>query len=211
MSVKMSVKSFEEAANHNLNIMTKDFISALWNEGVEELAEQVLSYLDGGSLAKAGAVCQTWKDVIDSLDIILWKQLLLGKIQLNPVWKRLFKKQKEDREKLSCPLVEFSSYRYLYNSIFKEVSKLEQNWISGKHEKREKEISQLCKRLQVNCDKIFGIPVASRNEIVFWDRATLDCAGSVATSDGTPIYCFQCGDDVIMASTGDDCAIDQKN
>lgn len=197
----MCTKTSNEASYLN-NRFSKDFISILWNGGVGEIVEQVLSYLDVNSLAKAGAVCQTWKDAVDSLDIFLWKQLLLRKIRFNSIWRKLYiEKQRCEKQKFQS--LENSSYRDLCILISTEVNNLENNWISGKHQRREKRIPELCKRLQLNSEKVFAIPVARRNEILFWDRATLKYEGYVATAERTAIYCFRCNDYVIVASIGD--------
>ena len=45
-----------------------DFISSLLCIGLEEIAENILSYLDDRSLARTAAVCQEWRSFVEVSD-----------------------------------------------------------------------------------------------------------------------------------------------
>ena len=56
-------------------------------QGVDHIAENILSYLDARSLCAAELVCKEWQRVIS--EGMLWKKLIERMVRTDPLWKGL--------------------------------------------------------------------------------------------------------------------------
>jgi len=56
-------------------------------QGLDHIAETILSYLDAKSLCAAELVCKEWNRVIS--DAMLWKKLIERKVRTDSLWKGL--------------------------------------------------------------------------------------------------------------------------
>lgn len=60
------------------------FLSA---QGLDHIAENILSFLDARSLCSAELVCKEWQRVIS--EGMLWKKLIERMVRTDPLWKGL--------------------------------------------------------------------------------------------------------------------------
>lgn len=56
-------------------------------QGLDHIAENILSYLDARSLCAAELVCKEWQRVIS--EGMLWKKLIERMVRTDPLWKGL--------------------------------------------------------------------------------------------------------------------------
>ena len=61
----------------------------LWTpaQGLDHIAENILSFLDARSLCSAELVCKEWQRVIS--EGMLWKKLIERMVRTDPLWKGL--------------------------------------------------------------------------------------------------------------------------
>lgn len=56
-------------------------------QGLDHIAENILSFLDAQSLCSAELVCKEWQRVIS--EGMLWKKLIERMVRTDPLWKGL--------------------------------------------------------------------------------------------------------------------------
>lgn len=56
-------------------------------QGLDHIAENILSFLDARSLCSAELVCKEWQRVIS--EGMLWKKLIERMVRTDPLWKGL--------------------------------------------------------------------------------------------------------------------------
>ena len=97
------------------------FLVAL--QGLDHVAENILSFLDAKSLCAAGAVSKEWARVIS--EGMLWKKLIERKVNTDSLWKGLADRRNwiqylfKPKPGESHPPHSF--YRGLYPSIIKDI------------------------------------------------------------------------------------------
>lgn len=64
-----------------------DCLSFFAEQGLDHIAENILSYLDARSLCAAELVCKEWQRVIS--EGMLWKKLIERMVRTDPLWKGL--------------------------------------------------------------------------------------------------------------------------
>lgn len=62
-------------------------LSSLSAQGLDHIAENILSFLDARSLCSAELVCKEWQRVIS--EGMLWKKLIERMVRTDPLWKGL--------------------------------------------------------------------------------------------------------------------------
>ena len=92
-------------------------------QGLDHVAENILSFLDAKSLCAAGAVSKEWARVIS--EGMLWKKLIERKVNTDSLWKGLADRRNwiqylfKPKPGESHPPHSF--YRGLYPSIIKDI------------------------------------------------------------------------------------------
>lgn len=90
------LKSFQFCRKHALSYSSA-FFSA---QGLDHIAENILSFLDARSLCSAELVCKEWQRVIS--EGMLWKKLIERMVRTDPLWKGLSERHQwwEQEERL---------------------------------------------------------------------------------------------------------------
>ena len=100
--LKILQKIFNEMSHYSLSqveglltpMLQRDFISMLPLHGVTNIAEEILTYLDAGSLSAAEQVSPAWKQVI--MKGFLWKRLIERKIKEDTMWCGLAEREEDE-------------------------------------------------------------------------------------------------------------------
>ena len=104
-------------------------------QGLDHVAENILSFLDARSLCYAGSVSREWSRVIS--EGMLWKKLIERKVNTDSLWKGLADRrgwiQYLFKPKPGESHPPHSFYRRLYPSIINDIDTIEDNWRCGKH------------------------------------------------------------------------------
>lgn len=66
---------------------TQLLLSVSLAQGLDHIAENILSFLDARSLCSAELVCKEWQRVIS--EGMLWKKLIERMVRTDPLWKGL--------------------------------------------------------------------------------------------------------------------------
>eukprot|EP00795_Rhopilema_esculentum_P012127 gene12127-2731_t len=184
-------------------MLQRDFISALPERGLDQVAEKVLSYLDAVSLRNAELVCKEWYRVIS--EGMLWKKLIQRKVKTDPLWQGLSERRGWSHSLWrSIPGYDHTHYRRLYPSIIKDIESLELNWRSGKHSlqkivcRSENIKGVYC--LQYDEQKI--VSGLRDNTIKIWDRESLECS-KVLTGHTGSVLCLQYDEKIIVTGSSD--------
>ena len=112
---KYTVQRVETLNVADLNVVTM--------QGLDHVAENILSFLDAKSLCAAGAVSKEWARVIS--EGMLWKKLIERKVNTDSLWKGLADRRNwiqylfKPKPGESHPPHSF--YRGLYPSIIKDI------------------------------------------------------------------------------------------
>ncbi|CAL8095181.1 unnamed protein product [Calicophoron daubneyi] len=69
------------------SLLQRDFISLLYTRSYQNIAEEILSFLDADSLAAAESVCSIWRDVI--LQGRLWQRLIQYRAKQDCMWRQV--------------------------------------------------------------------------------------------------------------------------
>ncbi|KAK7815965.1 hypothetical protein U0070_014178 [Myodes glareolus] len=115
-------------------MLQRDFITALPEQGLDHIAENILSYLDARSLCAAELVCKEWQRVIS--EGMLWKKLIERMVRTDPLWKGLSERRGWDQYLFKNRPTDGppnSFYRSLYPKIIQDIETIESNWRCGRH------------------------------------------------------------------------------
>jgi len=188
-------------------MLQRDFISLLPKQGLDHLAENILSFLDAKSLSAAQRVCKGWLNVIS--EGMLWKKLIERKVLTDSLWKGLAERRhwiqylfKPKPGAEPHPGHEF--YRKLYPNIIKDIENIEDNWKCGKHNLQRincrSENSKGVYCLQYDDQKI--VSGLRDNTIKIWERSTLSCLNVLNGHTGS-VLCLQYDERVIVSGSSD--------
>uniref|UniRef100_A0A2K6NJH8 Anaphase-promoting complex subunit 4-like WD40 domain-containing protein n=1 Tax=Rhinopithecus roxellana TaxID=61622 RepID=A0A2K6NJH8_RHIRO len=160
--------------------LQQDFIAALPEQGLDHIAENILSYLDARSLCAA--------------ELKLIEQM----VTTDPLWKGLSERRGGDqylfknRPTASPPN---SFYRSLYPKIIQDIETIESTWQCGRQSLQRiqyrSENSKGIYALQYNDEKIISGP--QDNSIKIWDKTNLECS----------VLCLQYDEHVIVTGSSD--------
>lgn len=175
-------------------------------EGLEHIAENILTYLDADSLKSAELVCKEWLRVIS--DRMLWKKLIERKVRTAVLWRGLSERREwiqylfKPRPGTLHPPHAF--YRSLYPRITNDIESIENNWRNGHHMLKRincrSENSKGVYCLQYDEDKI--VSGLRDNTIKIWDRSDLQCVKTLTGHTGS-VLCLQYDDKVIISGSSD--------
>uniref|UniRef100_W5MTZ4 F-box and WD repeat domain containing 11a n=1 Tax=Lepisosteus oculatus TaxID=7918 RepID=W5MTZ4_LEPOC len=115
-------------------MLQRDFITALPAQGLDHIAENILSFLDARSLCAAELVCKEWQRVIS--EGMLWKKLIERMVRTDPLWKGLSERHQWEKYLFKNRTTEVppnSYYRSLYPKIIQDIETIEANWRCGRH------------------------------------------------------------------------------
>ncbi|XP_016118897.1 F-box/WD repeat-containing protein 11-like, partial [Sinocyclocheilus grahami] len=147
-------------------------------QGLDHIAENILSFLDARSLCSAELVCKEWQRVIS--EGMLWKKLIERMVRTDPLWKGLSERHQWEKYLFKNRTTEVppnSYYRSLYPKIIQDIETIEANWRCGRHNLQRiqcrSENSKGVYCLQYDDEKI--ISGLRDNSIKIWDKQTLDC------------------------------------
>ncbi|KAB5543243.1 hypothetical protein PHYPO_G00076890, partial [Pangasianodon hypophthalmus] len=159
-------------------MLQRDFITALPAQGLDHIAENILSFLDARSLCSAELVCKEWQRVIS--EGMLWKKLIERMVRTDPLWKGLSERHQWEKYLFKNRTTEVppnSYYRSLYPKIIQDIETIEANWRCGRHNLQRiqcrSENSKGVYCLQYDDDKI--ISGLRDNSIKIWDKQSLEC------------------------------------
>uniref|UniRef100_A0A8C5XIU0 F-box domain-containing protein n=1 Tax=Microcebus murinus TaxID=30608 RepID=A0A8C5XIU0_MICMU len=162
-------------------MLQQDFITTLPEQGLDDKAENILSYLDARSLCAAELVCKEWQQVIS--EGMLWKKLIERMVRIDPLWKGLSERRGWDQ------------YLSLYPKIIQDIETIESNWWCGRHNLQriqcQSENSKGVYCLQYDDEKIIN------NSIKIWDKTSLECL-KVLTGHTGSVLCLQYDECVII-------------
>uniref|UniRef100_A0A2K5NAQ2 F-box domain-containing protein n=1 Tax=Cercocebus atys TaxID=9531 RepID=A0A2K5NAQ2_CERAT len=177
--------------SHLKPMLQRDFIAALPEQGLDHIAENILSYLDARSLCAAELVCKEWQRVIS--ERMLWKKLIERMGRTDPLWKGLSERRGWDqylfknRPTASPPN---SFYGSLYPKIIQDIETIESTWHLQRIQYRS-ENSKGIYALQYNDEKILSGP--QDNSIKIWDKTSLECS----------VLCLQYEERVIVTGSSE--------
>ncbi|GCC18013.1 hypothetical protein chiPu_0017765, partial [Chiloscyllium punctatum] len=115
-------------------MLQRDFITALPAQGLDHIAENILSYLDAKSLCAAEVVCKEWQRVIG--EGMLWKKLIERMVRTDPLWRGLAERRGWEQYLFKNRPADGppnSFYRGLYPKIIQDIETIESNWRCGRH------------------------------------------------------------------------------
>ncbi|XP_016305822.1 F-box/WD repeat-containing protein 11-like isoform X3 [Sinocyclocheilus anshuiensis] len=186
-------------------MLQRDFITALPAQGLDHIAENILSFLDARSLCSAELVCREWQRVIS--DGMLWKKLIEKMVRTDPLWKGLSERHQWEKYLFKNRTNEVppnSYYHSLYPKIIQDIETIEANWRCGRHNLQRiqcrSENSKGVYCLQYDDDKI--ISGLRDNSIKIWDKQSLECL-KVLTGHTGSVLCLQYDDRVIVTGSSD--------
>ncbi|XP_073476850.1 F-box/WD repeat-containing protein 11 isoform X2 [Aquarana catesbeiana] len=186
-------------------MLQRDFITALPEQGLEHIAENILSYLDARSLCAAELVCKEWQRVIS--EGMLWKKLIERMVRTDPLWKGLSERRGWDQYLFKNRPTDGppnSFYRSLYPKIIEDIETIEANWRCGRHNLQRiqcrSENSKGVYCLQYDDEKI--ISGLRDNSIKIWDKTTLECL-KILTGHTGSVLCLQYDERVIVTGSSD--------
>uniref|UniRef100_A0A2K5YVC7 F-box domain-containing protein n=1 Tax=Mandrillus leucophaeus TaxID=9568 RepID=A0A2K5YVC7_MANLE len=183
--------------SHLKPMLQRDFIAALPEQGLDHIAENILSYLDARSLCAAELVCKEWQRVIS--ERMLWKKLIERMGRTDPLWKGLSERRGgwdqylfKNRPTASPPN---SFYGSLYPKIIQDIETIESTWQCGRHSLQRiqyrSENSKGIYALQYSDEKIISGP--QDNSIKIWDKTSLECS----------VLCLQYDERVIVTGSSE--------
>ncbi|KAG2455651.1 FBW1B protein, partial [Polypterus senegalus] len=186
-------------------MLQRDFITALPAQGLDHIAENILSFLDARSLCAAELVCKEWQRVIS--EGMLWKKLIERMVRTDPLWKGLSERHQWEKYLFKNRTTEIppnSYYRSLYPKIIQDIETIEANWRCGRHNLQRiqcrSENSKGVYCLQYDDDKI--ISGLRDNSIKIWDKQTLECL-KILTGHTGSVLCLQYDERVIVTGSSD--------
>ncbi|XP_029769611.1 F-box/WD repeat-containing protein 11 [Terrapene carolina triunguis] len=186
-------------------MLQRDFITALPEQGLDHIAENILSYLDARSLCAAELVCKEWQRVIS--EGMLWKKLIERMVRTDPLWKGLSERRGWDQYLFKNRPTDGppnSFYRSLYPKIIQDIETIESNWRCGRHNLQRiqcrSENSKGVYCLQYDDEKI--ISGLRDNSIKVWSTSTCEF---VRTLNGHKrgIACLQYRDRLVVSGSSD--------
>uniref|UniRef100_A0A8C1LRI2 F-box/WD repeat-containing protein 11 n=1 Tax=Cyprinus carpio TaxID=7962 RepID=A0A8C1LRI2_CYPCA len=185
-------------------MLQRDFITALPAQGLDHIAENILSFLDARSLCSAELVCKEWQRVIS--EGMLWKKLIERMVRTDPLWKGLSERHQEKYlfKNRTTEVPPNSYYRSLYPKIIQDIETIEANWRCGRHNLQRiqcrSENSKGVYCLQYDDEKI--ISGLRDNSIKIWDKQTLECL-KILTGHTGSVLCLQYDERVIVTGSSD--------
>ncbi|XP_048839130.1 F-box and WD repeat domain-containing 11-B-like isoform X1 [Brienomyrus brachyistius] len=186
-------------------MLQRDFITALPAQGLDHIAENILSFLDARSLCAAELVCKEWQRVIS--EGMLWKKLIERMVRTDALWKGLSERHHWEKYLFKNRTAEVppnSYYHSLYPKIIQDIETIEANWRCGRHNLQRiqcrSENSKGVYCLQYDDDKI--ISGLRDNSIKIWDKQTLECL-KVLTGHTGSVLCLQYDERVIVTGSSD--------
>ncbi|KAG9335351.1 hypothetical protein JZ751_005353 [Albula glossodonta] len=186
-------------------MLQRDFITALPAQGLDHIAENILSYLDARSLCWAELVCKEWQRVIS--EGMLWKKLIERMVRTDPLWRGLSERHQWEKYLFKNRTTEVppnSYYHSLYPKIIQDIETIEANWRCGRHNLQRiqcrSENSKGVYCLQYDDDKI--ISGLRDNSIKIWDKQTLECL-KILTGHTGSVLCLQYDERVIVTGSSD--------
>ncbi|KAI1898613.1 hypothetical protein AGOR_G00074190 [Albula goreensis] len=186
-------------------MLQRDFITALPAQGLDHIAENILSFLDARSLCSAELVCKEWQRVIS--EGMLWKKLIERMVRTDPLWKGLSERHQWEKYLFKNRTTEVppnSYYHSLYPKIIQDIETIEANWRCGRHNLQRiqcrSENSKGVYCLQYDDDKI--ISGLRDNSIKIWDKQTLECL-KILTGHTGSVLCLQYDERVIVTGSSD--------
>uniref|UniRef100_A0A8C3I8K6 F-box and WD repeat domain containing 11 n=1 Tax=Chrysemys picta bellii TaxID=8478 RepID=A0A8C3I8K6_CHRPI len=186
-------------------MLQRDFITALPEQGLDHIAENILSYLDARSLCAAELVCKEWQRVIS--EGMLWKKLIERMVRTDPLWKGLSERRGWDQYLFKNRPTDGppnSFYRSLYPKIIQDIETIESNWRCGRHNLQRiqcrSENSKGVYCLQYDDEKI--ISGLRDNSIKIWDKTSLECL-KILTGHTGSVLCLQYDERVIVTGSSD--------
>ncbi|MBZ3872555.1 F-box/WD repeat-containing protein 11 [Sciurus carolinensis] len=186
-------------------MLQRDFVTALPEQGLDHIAENILSYLDARSLCAAELVCKEWQRVIS--EGMLWKKLIERMVRTDPLWKGLSERRGWDQYLFKNRPTDGppnSFYRSLYPKIIQDIETIESNWRCGRHNLQRiqcrSENSKGVYCLQYDDEKI--ISGLRDNSIKIWDKTSLECL-KVLTGHTGSVLCLQYDERVIVTGSSD--------
>ncbi|XP_051763776.1 F-box and WD repeat domain-containing 11-B isoform X3 [Ctenopharyngodon idella] len=186
-------------------MLQRDFITALPAQGLDHIAENILSFLDARSLCSAELVCKEWQRVIS--EGMLWKKLIERMVRTDPLWKGLSERHQWEKYLFKNRTTEVppnSYYRSLYPKIIQDIETIEANWRCGRHNLQRiqcrSENSKGVYCLQYDDEKI--ISGLRDNSIKIWDKQTLECL-KILTGHTGSVLCLQYDERVIVTGSSD--------
>ncbi|XP_077387558.1 F-box and WD repeat domain-containing 11-A isoform X1 [Festucalex cinctus] len=186
-------------------MLQRDFITALPAQGLDHIAENILSFLDARSLCAAELVCKEWQRVIS--EGMLWKKLIERMVRTDPLWKGLSERHQWEKylfKNRTSEVPPNSYYRSLYPKIIQDIETIEANWRCGRHNLQRiqcrSENSKGVYCLQYDDDKI--ISGLRDNSIKIWDKQSLECL-KILTGHTGSVLCLQYDERVIVTGSSD--------
>ncbi|CAB1316187.1 unnamed protein product [Coregonus sp. 'balchen'] len=174
-------------------------------QGLDHIAENILSFLDARSLCSAELVCKEWQRVIS--EGMLWKKLIERMVRTDPLWKGLSERHQWEKYLFKNRTTEVppnSYYRSLYPKIIQDIETIEANWRCGRHNLQRiqcrSENSKGVYCLQYDDDKI--ISGLRDNSIKIWDKQSLECL-KILTGHTGSVLCLQYDERVIVTGSSD--------
>uniref|UniRef100_A0A3Q3VNS0 F-box domain-containing protein n=1 Tax=Mola mola TaxID=94237 RepID=A0A3Q3VNS0_MOLML len=186
-------------------MLQRDFITALPAQGLDHIAENILSFLDARSLCSAELVCKEWQRVIS--EGMLWKKLIERMVRTDPLWKGLSERHQWEKylfKNRTSEVPPNSYYHSLYPKIIQDIETIEANWRCGRHNLQRiqcrSENSKGVYCLQYDDDKI--ISGLRDNSIKIWDKQSLECL-KILTGHTGSVLCLQYDERVIVTGSSD--------
>ncbi|XP_065131262.1 F-box and WD repeat domain-containing 11-A isoform X2 [Paramisgurnus dabryanus] len=186
-------------------MLQRDFITALPAQGLDHIAENILSFLDARSLCSAELVCREWQRVIS--DGMLWKKLIERMVRTDLLWKGLSERHQWEKYLFKNRTNEVppnSYYHSLYPKIIQDIETIEANWRCGRHNLQRiqcrSENSKGVYCLQYDDEKI--ISGLRDNSIKIWDKQSLECL-KILTGHTGSVLCLQYDERVIVTGSSD--------
>uniref|UniRef100_A0A8C5LAK9 F-box/WD repeat-containing protein 11-like n=1 Tax=Jaculus jaculus TaxID=51337 RepID=A0A8C5LAK9_JACJA len=186
-------------------MLQRDFITVLPEQGLDHIAENILSYLDARSLCAAELVCKEWQQVISQG--VLWKKLIERMVSTDPLWKGLSERRGWDQYLFKNRPTDDppnSFYISLYPKIIQDIETIESNWRCGRHNLQRiqcrSENSKGVYCLQYDDEKI--ISGLRDNSIKIWVKTSQECL-KVLTGHTGSVLCLQYDEHVIVTGSSD--------